>query len=79
MIEIKPCPFCGNKDIGIKLKTDCYSSWVKVTCNKCFAYSECGTDYENSISPNPVKNWKELGITAWNKKVCKNEIKEIVR
>ena len=38
MDELKPCPFCGNKDISISEHDDrvCDNGYWKIQCSKCF-------------------------------------------
>lgn len=38
-MELKPCPFCGNEDIELKLEFDGHGGepWHEVICNKCYA------------------------------------------
>ena len=44
---------------------------AKAQCQKCYAFSEAGTDKPNSTCPNPVDDWENEGINLWNKRVCK--------
>ena len=54
-IELKPCPFCGEKEyLNVSLKSSLY--FTKAVCN------ECGAGGPNSSSA-------ELAIEAWNKRV----------
>ncbi len=55
MDKLKPCPFCGNEEVGI-----CYDSWDEEYYGvKCLI---CG----GSIYPD--KETEEEAIEAWNKR-----------
>ena len=77
--NIKPCPFCGCNNISVKLKTDCYSSWARVECQRCMAYAETGTDKPHATCPTPVEDWRECGIRKWNREVSKPKTEVIER
>ena len=57
---LKPCPFCGNKEVYIEPvydSNDHQTDYYKVVCEKCNASFECG----NGIG-------KQSIIEAWNKR-----------
>lgn len=62
MTELKPCPFCGNRKIGIY--DTCSSKFTKsyktVECQQCGAIM---FDSDEKHSLNDV-------IEAWNRRVC---------
>nr|DAR30056.1 MAG TPA: restriction alleviation protein [Caudoviricetes sp.] len=45
--ELKPCPFCGSKNIRM---WNTSTPWV--SCRDCFANTACGTTREEAI-----ENW----------------------
>ena len=53
-VELKPCPFCGSKNIRLWGEKDKGTPWVQ--CNNCLAST--GT-YEK----------REQAIGAWNRRV----------
>lgn len=54
--ELKPCPFCGARDVFVERRTDGYS-W-EVTCDA----AECSV-------AGPVRATKREAIAAWNTRV----------
>lgn len=69
--ELKPCPFCGNKDIIIEKRSrnggmdGSYENWL-IECRKCFAEMDIPADgfYGRKYYT------KEEAITMWN---CRKE------
>lgn len=62
MDELKPCPFCGNKDIAWTITT----SYADIRCRKCKAAIvrglamgkfDCLKDSEEALKPVVVKAW----------------------
>lgn len=53
MIELKPCPFCGNEYISVIPSVDKTAWWCK--CEECEVTTPC---YHN----------KDAAITAWNRR-----------
>jgi Lar family restriction alleviation protein len=58
MPELKPCPFCGNKKVGIQIYFDAVREYV--CCYKCYASG-------------PLKQTGKAAIAAWNKRVKEGE------
>lgn len=66
--KLKPCPFCGNKDIACVVTL----SYVEINCRKCKATIlrslamgkyDCLADSEENIKP--------VAIQAWNTRTQK--------
>jgi len=51
--KIKPCPFCGSKEVDI-CRTNKQACWIR--CHKCEAEGNCAEKREDAI-------------TEWNKRV----------
>lgn len=55
VMEIKPCPSCGGKDVRIKSEYDMSGNgWHFVYCDSCTVEGQC------------VKNNKQKAIEMWN-------------
>ncbi|AWK42624.1 MULTISPECIES: Lar family restriction alleviation protein [Photorhabdus] len=68
MKEIKPCPFCGSKDVGVfrQYEDDCpYRSSI-VRCFNCDAQTA-------QFINDDIRRQHEMAIKAWNKRVNNDE------
>lgn len=56
MDELKPCPFCGSKDIGVyEIRSENCSVFHYVLCRTCWAKS--------------IADFKqEIAVKAWNRR-----------
>jgi Lar family restriction alleviation protein len=57
MEELKPCPFCGHKDIKIEYRGDGYV----VYCYKC--------DAEMNVCGDECASHRQDAIDQWNRRV----------
>lgn len=64
--ELKPCPFCGSKNIMLDVKERGYGEFVHIAfCNGCGA---SGPEAEGALS----LTWhpdEQSAVAAWNKRV----------
>lgn len=54
MEELKPCPFCGGKNVKLYTYTG-VMNYYYIECDDCY----CGTGHEES---------KEIAVAAWNRR-----------
>ena len=74
LVELKPCPFCGSKDIVIKnqysSKRDAY--YTLAQCVLCGANTRTSTNFTN-YDPSSEEFWKSDSVqevaTLWNTRV----------
>lgn len=60
--ELKPCPFCGDKNVKLrKFKTDKY----RILCSNCGATGSSFTQYSWESSSIQARN---RAITGWNRR-----------
>ena len=59
--ELKPCPFCGSKNIVVRKYTAVAGVHYYVQCDS--ANGGCGAEFESRIS-------RKDAIKAWNKRVA---------
>ena len=59
--ELKPCPFCGNKKVELKINKRL--SACKVVCRNC---GSKGTRFVRGITDENEEHMKVLAIGAWN-------------
>ncbi len=81
-IQLKPCPFCGSKNLSITTHHG-HSGWVKVKCENCRMNFEYEEDYiekivTDSTHPNIkyhtgyFENTKPTFVEAWNRRDDEN-------
>lgn len=58
-IHLKPCPFCGEKEIWITTVTENCGSYLYVECSKCGAKSS-----EEDSQDTAVKSWNKRTADA---------------
>lgn len=76
--ELKPCPFCGSKDIRYSLKITGYFDIIfhaSMYCNKCHCYgartsteSVKYSDYKGRTATEKDASIKQKAIEAWNRR-----------
>lgn len=59
--ELKPCPFCGSKNIVVRKYTAVAGVHYYVQCDS--ANGGCGAEFESRVS-------RKDAIKAWNKRVA---------
>ena len=73
MKELKPCPFCGSKEIKVILEHDpeCGRCWY-VRCEGCYAHStsmvECWDKQEPENAYKEIIRATEQAMAAWNRR-----------
>lgn len=58
MEKLKPCPFCGNKDVRIVKSISCFTSKIKGYYVNCL----CGARFYDS-------RYKKQAVAVWNRRV----------
>ena len=65
MMELKPCPFCGSRDVKVYAYQD---GGICVKCLDCY----CQTQPSNDFCISDAKKYKsafEKSVEAWNRRV----------
>lgn len=75
MAELKPCPFCGGKDIELSIKKTRYPFWyTSMLCTKCNCYGARtrvtveGTGWISRDDIVNSENTRRIAIEAWNRR-----------
>lgn len=78
MYKLKPCPFCGSKDIRYSLKITGHFDvryHASMYCNKCHCYGArtltetiSHNDYKGRRAIEQDKNIKRKAIETWNRR-----------
>ena len=63
-IELKPCPFCGSKDVKIYSYSD---GGICVKCLDCYCQTQTCSDY--NIVGAKKQSAYETVVEAWNRRV----------
>mgnify|MGYP003440233389 CR=1 FL=1 len=65
LTELKPCPFCGCKEVDYEQESDSYSDWAeyKIVCQGC--------NGQNSSSSKDEELGRLEAKEAWNRRVEK--------
>ena len=73
MTKLKPCPFCGNKEV------------ILMSCAICDGYIYCdGCGFETKRywddlkDHKVVKSWQEKAIAAWNRRDGEQSMKTVI-
>lgn len=66
--HIKPCPYCGKKEIVVELESYSYTEFLRIwcICTNCDAYTETKISDKKINLPTLSKKWTKFGRSHWN-------------
>ena len=79
MENLKPCPFCGSKEISAWYRGTRYGRIAFIECDTCGATSKTFRYYDDNKEFNENDIGAEKAVAAWNRRaIGKDEYRKII-